>query len=203
MKSSEVHYKDNLITKVTKKISIYFASGYIHLFRGTPMIVQSMIFFYGFASLGFKMNIIFAGIVIVSFNSAAYIAEIIRGGIEALDKGQYEAARSLGMTRRLAMLKVILPQSLKNSIPSLMNELIVNVKDTSVLSVIGVGELFYMSRGAASEYGLYLQAMVVAAIVYLILTMSLSKLFNFYLSKSDEKFAIASVSSPEVHSWAY
>lgn len=183
LRMQSVHYKDSVLVKALKKVANIIAVLYVDIVRGTPMMVQALIFFYGLSSAGFKMDPIFAGYVIVSLNTAAYIAEIIRSGINGLDKGQIEAARALGLTQGQTMRQVILPQALVNSSPALMNELIVNIKDSSVLSVIGVSELLYMAKGAASETYLVLQAYVLAAIMYLVLTKVATLVLSHLISK--------------------
>jgi putative lysine transport system permease protein len=175
----------NLFIRVLFKVLRIFVTIYIDVIRGTPMMVQAIIVYYGFASK--VLDPVATGVLIVSFNSAAYIAEIIRSGINSTPAGQMEAARSLGLNHVQAMKKVILPQALKNSVPALMNELIVNVKDSSVLSVIGVTELFYMSKAAGSEFYLTLPSYVIAAGIYLIITMSLTKLFEYILNRENNK----------------
>jgi putative lysine transport system permease protein len=153
-----------------------FSRLYITLFRGTPMIVQGVIFFYGFYSLGLKWSPLVAGLTVVTLNTAAYIAEIIRGGITALDPGQMEAARSLGFSYTKSMILVVFPQAIKNSIPAIINEFIVNIKDTAVLQVIGVVDIYNASYTSGLTYAAYLEAASIAAAIYLILTLSTSKI---------------------------
>ncbi len=116
---------------------------YIEIFRSTPMMVQAMVIFWGFAFLndGQTLPLIPSGIFIVSINTGAYMAEIVRGGIISVDRGQMEGAYSVGMTHAQAMRHVVLPQALRNILPSVSNEFVINIKDTSVLNVIGVTEL--------------------------------------------------------------
>lgn len=185
MRNQETHYKDNNLQKITKKIVKGIAIAYIDIVRGTPMMVQAAVFFYGFAYAGINLNPLIAGFVVVSFNTAAYISEIIRSGINGINDGQIEAARSLGLSYFEAMRYIVLPQALKNTVPALMNELIVNIKDTSVLSIIGVTELFYMTKGAASETYLTFPAYILAAIIYLVLTKSLTILFSYILRRAE------------------
>ncbi|MFV0555665.1 MAG: amino acid ABC transporter permease [Lactovum sp.] len=187
MHSQEIHYKDNFFTKLIKKILIYLAIIYVDIVRGTPMMVQAAVFFYGFAYAQINLNPLLAGFIIVSFNTAAYISEIIRSGINGINKGQIEAARSLGLSHFDTMRYIILPQAFKNTVPALMNELIVNVKDTSVLSIIGVSELFYMTKAAASESYRIFPAYILAAIIYLILTKTLTVIFQFILKKFEDR----------------
>ncbi len=193
----EINKRDSKLMKISKKFLHIIAKLYVDIVRGTPMMVQAMVFFYGLAYGGINLDPLFAGLLIISFNTAAYIAEIIRSGINAIDSGQMEAAVSLGLSHKMAMTKIILPQALKNTIPALMNELIVNVKDTSVLSVIGVTELFYMTKGAASQNYLYFQSYVLTAIIYLILTKSLTLLFTWIIKKYVDKEDKMEISVPQ------
>lgn len=115
---------------------------YIDVVRGTPLIVQAFFIYFGLPNvLNFKINAVVAGIIAISINAGAYMAEIFRAGILAVDDGQMEAARSLGLSYRTAMRKVVLPQAFKNMTPALVNQCIISLKDTSILSVIGITEL--------------------------------------------------------------
>lgn len=118
------------------------ANIYISIIRGTPLIVQILFIYFGFPmAFGFKWDWMVASVVIMSVNAGAYMTELIRGGIEAVDKGQMEAARSLGLSYGQAMIKIILPQAFRVMLPSMINQFIVTLKDTSLLSVIAVREL--------------------------------------------------------------
>ena len=120
----------------------WIANIYISIIRGTPLLVQILFIYFGIPmTLGFTWNLLTAGIVIMSINAGAYMTELVRGGIESVDKGQVEAARSLGLSYGQAMTKVILPQALRTMLPSIINQFIVTLKDTSLLSVIGLREL--------------------------------------------------------------
>lgn len=189
MRNQEIHYKDNTVKRALKIASKYISIAYVDIVRGTPMMVQAAVFFYGFAYTGINLNPLVAGFVVVSFNTAAYISEIIRSGINGINEGQIEAARSLGLSHFEAMRYIVLPQALKNTVPALMNELIVNVKDTSVLSIIGVTELFYMTKAAASETYMTFPAYILTAIIYLILTKTLTILFSYILRRMENKEA--------------
>ncbi|MDH6603869.1 His/Glu/Gln/Arg/opine family amino acid ABC transporter permease subunit [Bacilli bacterium PM5-9] len=184
-RSLTINFTDNWLVKSMKKVLSIFAIAYIDIMRGTPMIVQASIFWFGFAS-HLNMNVVVAAIVIVSFNTAGYIAEIIRSGIIALGNGAFEAAQSLGMTRFQTMVYVIFPQVLKNSLPSLLNELIVNVKDSSVLSIIGLTDLFYSARGASSSTFQQEPAYILVAIMYFILTFALSKIITIIIDSKNK-----------------
>ncbi len=167
------------------KVFNVFANIYITIFRGTPMMVQAMLFYYGISMLipNFRWsNILFgnivAGIIVVSINTGAYMAETIRGSINAIDKGQFEAAFSLGYSDTQAMRYIILPQAIKNAIPALANELIVNVKDTSVLNMISVTELFFVSNGVAATTYQIFQTFTITSLIYLFLTSVLTLILN-------------------------
>lgn len=150
---------------------------YIEVFRGTPMIVQSMVIYYGSAELwGLDLSPFVAAILIVSVNTGAYMAEIARGGIMSIDKGQFEAAQSIGMTHSQMMRKIILPQAIRNILPSIGNEFVVNIKDTSVLNVISVTELFFMSKSAAGTYMRYFEVFFITCVIYFVLTFSVTRI---------------------------
>lgn len=189
MRNQEVHYKDSMTKRGLKTTLRFLSMAYVDIVRGTPMMVQAAVFFYGFAYTGINLNPFVAGFVVVSFNTAAYISEIIRSGINGINEGQIEAARSLGLSHFEAMRYIVLPQALKNTVPALMNELIVNVKDTSVLSIIGVTELFYMTKAAASETYMTFPAYILTAIIYLILTKTLTILFSYILRRMENNEA--------------
>ena len=122
----------------------WIAAVYIEVVRGTPMITQLFIVYFGsYVLFGLDMNPFIAGIIAVSLNSGAYVAEIIRSGIQSIDKGQMEAGRSLGMTQSMTMKEIIMPQAVKNILPALCNEFITVIKETSIVSVIGVTDLMY------------------------------------------------------------
>lgn len=153
---------------------------YIEVFRGTPMMVQAMVIYWGYAFLngGQTLPLIPAGLFIVSINTGAYMAEIVRGGIISVDKGQLEGAYSVGMTHAQAMGKVVLPQVLRNILPSISNEFVINIKDTSVLNVIGVTELYYMA-GVIKRINLQtFQTYAVICVIYFILTFTVTRLLR-------------------------
>lgn len=167
---------DSRFVKVIKRIGLVFVKTYVTIFRGTPMILQAFIFFYGFKTIGINWSANLAGLFTVSLNTSAYLTEVIRGGIESIDKGQMEAARAMGMSQTKAMIYVIFPQALKNSMASIGNELIINIKDTAVLSTIGIIDLFSTIETVTGSTLLYLEAYSIGAIIYLILTLGSSKL---------------------------
>lgn len=152
---------------------------YIEIFRGTPMIVQSMVIYYGTAqAFGLDLDRTLAAIVIVSINTGAYMSEIVRGGIFAVDKGQFEAATALGFTHRQTMRKVVLPQVIRNILPATGNEFVINIKDTSVLNVISVVELYFSGNTVATQTYQYFQTFTVIAIIYFILTFTVTRILR-------------------------
>ena len=157
----------------------WIATAYIEFFRGTPLMVQLMFIFYGLPMIGVNFpdvsfipdfNRFAAGIVAMSLNSCAYVAEIIRSGIQAVDKGQMEAARSLGFRHKQAMALVILPQAVRNILPALGNEFVTIIKESSIVSVIGIADLMYRAKGVIAKTYNSLECLAVAAIIYFILT---------------------------------
>ena len=159
---------------------------YIEVFRGTPMMVQAMVIYYGAMQyLGLDMPQMLAAMLIVSINTGAYMAEIIRGGIISVDKGQAEAAKSIGMTHWQTMSSIVLPQAVRNIMPSIGNEFVVNIKDSSVLNVISVSELFFMSKSAAGTYYRYFEVFFITALIYLVLTFSITRLLRLIERKMD------------------
>jgi len=188
--------RDNDLIKAVKIVASMFARFYIFIIRGTPMMVQALIFYYfGFnlfkktgmtvTEINHVWSFFISGLCTVSLNSTAYLAEVLRGGIQAIDGGQMEAERSLGMTNWQAMIKVVFPQAVKNSIPAIGNEFIINIKDSSVLSVIGVLDLMYATKSVSGIYYRSLEIYCVAAVLYLVLTW-LSSLLLKYISKKME-----------------
>ncbi|WP_141430455.1 amino acid ABC transporter permease [Bacillus sp. 03113] len=167
-----------------KLIAFPFIS-YITFFRGTPLLVQILIVHFGLVPLFTGgTNAIAAGIIALSLNASAYIAEIFRAGIQSIDKGQMEAARSLGMNHIQAMRYIILPQAFKRMIPPLGNEFIVLIKDSSLVSVIAAPELMYWGRAMGAQYFRVWEPYLTAAFIYLLLTLSLS----FFLNRLERRF---------------
>lgn len=159
---------------------------YIEVFRGTPMIVQAMVIYYGSAqAFGLNLDRTMAAIFIVSINTGAYMSEIVRGGIFAVDKGQFEAATALGFTHRQTMQKIVLPQVIRNILPATGNEFVINIKDTSVLNVISVVELYFSGNTVATQTYQYFQTFTVIAIIYFILTFSVTRILRLIEKRLD------------------
>ena len=177
----------NAVVRVLHKIVNAIIAVYIEVFRGTPMMVQAMVIYWGYAFLndGATLPLIPAGLFIVSINTGAYMAEIVRGGIMSVDKGQLEGAYSVGMTHAQAMVKVVIPQVLQNILPSISNEFVINIKDTSVLNVIGVTELYYFAGIIKRQSFETFQTYLVVCVLYFILTFTVTRLLRFVERKLD------------------
>ena len=181
-----VSKQDNIVKRALLFLVKLILNIYVEVFRGTPMIVQAMFIYFGAMQyLGITMGMWFAAFFIVSINTGAYMAETVRGGILSIDPGQTEGAKAIGMTHFQTMMYVIFPQTLRNIIPQIGNNLIINIKDSSVLSVIGVIELYYAAKQTAGAYYWWFEAMTVAMILYLIMTFVFSRLLRFWESKLD------------------
>ncbi|MCX2933031.1 amino acid ABC transporter substrate-binding protein/permease [Mycobacterium sp. CVI_P3] len=156
---------------------------YVDIFRGTPLLVQAFFIYFGIpAALGFQMSALTAGIITLSLNAGAYMTEIVRGGIQSVDKGQMEAARSLGIGYLPTMRKVILPQAIRTMIPSYINQFVITLKDTSILSVIGIAELTQTGRIIIARNFQSFNMWLIIGIIYFIVIMALTKLSD-YLEK--------------------
>ena len=174
------------IKRVVLKIVNGILSAYIEFFRGTPMIVQAMVIYYGSAAaFGINVNAIVAGLFIVSINTGAYMAEIVRGGIVSIDKGQFEAAQAIGMNHFQTMINVVLPQVIRNILPATGNEFVINIKDTSVLNVISVSELFFQTKSVAGNNFKYFESFTVACILYFIMTFTVTRILRYLEKKID------------------
>lgn len=171
---------------------------YSIVIRGTPMMVQAMIFKYGCQMIGVNWNNILpgvpvfdgwliAGLIVITFNTAAYMGEIISSGLNGVDQGQIEGAKSLGMNNIQCLFYVSLPQALRNSLPTIGNEWIVNIKDSSVLNVIGVTELYFQSADAASKNYKFIATYIIVALIYLILTLGATGILKLVERKLDGK----------------
>lgn len=179
---------------------------YVEIFRGTPMMVQAMVIYWGyaFATNGKTLPLIPSGILIVSINTGAYMAEIVRGGIISIDRGQFEGALSIGMSHSQTMLKVIIPQVMRNILPSVSNEFVINIKDTSVLNVIGVTELYYFAGIIKRQSFQTFQTYLVVCVIYFALTFTVTRILRAVEKRLDGKdnyvvFGSQSDSNAEIH----
>jgi len=181
---------DSELMAFIKKVGLASSKIYVNIFRGTPMMVQAVIIYYLVpvalaavlktpqAEIDKLFTLMTAGLVVVSLNTAAYLTEVLRGGIASVDKGQLEAARSLGMSYGQSMRYVVFPQGIRNALPSICNEFLINIKDTSVLNVIGVAELFFVAQDAKYRYFRTYEPFIIAAVIYLVVTLSTSKIIQ-------------------------
>lgn len=159
---------------------------YVEVFRGTPMMAQAMFIYFGSAAVfDINMSMWFAAFFIVSINTGAYMSETVRGGILSIDPGQSEGAKAIGMTHYQTMMNVILPQALRNIMPQIGNNLIINIKDTCVLSIIGTVELFYATKSVAGALYTYFEAFAIAMVIYFILTFTCSRFLRYWEKRMD------------------
>ena len=169
------------LIKISKiKPLVLIAQFYTSVFRGTPLLVQLMLVYYATPQLlNYQITALQAGVLTFTLNSAAYISESIRGGILSVDKGQWEAAMSLGVPKYRLMLDIVAPQALKNILPSLVNECIALLKDSSMVSVIGVADTMRWASLIQAKTFRAFEAFIVAALVYYVLVMALTALGNY------------------------
>lgn len=178
--------KAHPVKYILMKLVRFLLDAYVEIFRGTPMMVQAMFIYYGLAQLfNIHLGTMEAALFIVSINTGAYMAETVRGGILSIDPGQTEGAKAIGMTHVQTMNAVILPQALRNIMPQIGNNLIINIKDTCVLSVIGTVELFFATKSVAGAMYTYFEAFTITMAIYFVLTFSCSRLLRLCESKMD------------------
>ncbi|MCQ2462253.1 MAG: amino acid ABC transporter permease [Clostridia bacterium] len=184
VQSIPINKNEHIVKRILLKTVRFILGAYVEIFRGTPMMVQSMFIYYGIPLIfGIHLEMWPAALIIVSVNTGAYMAETVRGGILSIDKGQTEGAKAIGMTHFQTMVNVILPQALRNIIPQIGNNLIINIKDTCVLSVIGTIELFYTTKGIAGAYYTYFESFTITMVIYFILTFACSRLLRIWENK--------------------
>lgn len=184
--------QDHVVKRFFVKLIRVIVRIYVEVFRGTPMVLQAVFIFYGLpyfthSAVAFSgyAGIWTACIIVVSINTGAYMAEIVRGGIISIDRGQFEGAMSIGMTHAQTMFKVIIPQVMRNILPSVSNEFVINIKDTSVLNVIGVTELYYFAGIIKRQNFQTFQTYLVVCILYFILTFTVTRLLRWVERKLD------------------
>ena len=173
----KINKDDNIIKRILMRLLKIICLVYVEIFRGTPMIVQGMIVYYGLLKAEVNITPVLAGIIVTVLNTGAYMAETVRGGINSVDKGQKEGAWSLGMSPMKTMLLVVLPQAFKNVVPEMVNTFLTNLKMTSVLNVIGVSELFLDAKTAGGTYYKYFEAYLVIAVIYFVLCFIFNRVF--------------------------
>ncbi|QQO09262.1 amino acid ABC transporter permease [Breznakiella homolactica] len=182
------------LMKLSKhRVPRFIATAYIEFIRGTPLLVQLFIIYYGLQSIGIRFpNVVWlskllgisfsdfmAGIVTLGINSGAYVGEIFRAGIQAVDKGQTEAARSLGMSQFMTMRYIVIPQAIRNILPALGNEFVVVIKESSIVSIIGIADLMYRADTVRGNTFQPFEPLIVAAVLYFLMTFPLSKLLAY------------------------
>ena len=179
------------ICRVGKNRPLQFlATAYVEFIRGTPLLVQLFIIYYGLQTVGIRfpdvpviskvLGINFAdfmaGVITMGINSGAYVCEIFRSGIQSIDKGQSEASRSLGLSYPKTLLYIIIPQAVRNVLPTLGNEFVVVIKESSIVSIIGIADLMYKANTVRGNTFQPFEPLLIAALVYFALTFPLSKL---------------------------
>ena len=184
----------------------FIVTAYVEIIRGTPILLQLYIFYFCLPQMlpFLKLSAFMWVAIAMCINSSAYVSEVIRSGIQAVDKGQTEAARCLGLSSGQTMRKVILPQVLRNILPSVSNEFVINIKDTSVLNVIGVTELYYFAGIIKRQNFQTFQTYLVVCVLYFILTFAVTRLLRFAEKKLEGKgnytiFGSQSDSNAEIH----
>jgi glutamine transport system permease protein len=175
------------LSKISRNIYLQKLAGlYIESVRGTPIMVQVMFIYFGLPmALGMRIPPMVAGIVAIAINSGAYIAELVRGSFQSIETGQTEAGRSIGLTHFQTMYYIIWPQALKRMIPPLGNQFIISLKDTSILVVVGVGELTRTGQEIIASNFRAFEVWITVALMYLVMTLSISKVLNYIEKKMD------------------
>lgn len=179
--------KDNIIKRILLKVVRIIIRAYVEIFRGTPMILQAVFIYYGmpyFFGITFR-DIWTVSIIVVSINTGAYMAESVRGGIMSIDPGQFEGAKAIGMNHFQTMLYIILPQTLRNIMPQIGNNYIINVKDTSVMFIIGFTDFFAVHKMVSGAVFKYFPSAFIEMAGYLCLTL----LASFLLRRLEKKMA--------------
>ena len=184
----------NPVLRVIQKIVNALIYCYVEVFRGTPMMVQSMVIYWGyaFATGGKTLDLTLSAIMIISINTGAYMTEIVRGGIISIDKGQFEAASAIGMNHTQTMTRIIIPQVIRNILPSTSNELLNNIKDSSVLNVIGATELFFNGGLIGRKKYMIFQSYLVVSVIYLCITLIVTNILSKFemVLEGNEDFLI-------------
>lgn len=178
--------RDSVIKRFFLRLIQILFRIYIEVFRGTPMIVQAVFIYYGMAQLfDIQLGMWTSAFLVVSINTGAYMAESVRGGIISVDIGQTEGAKAIGMTHFQTMCYVILPQAFRNIMPQIGNNLIINIKDTSVLSIIAIVDLFFVHKSVAGALYTYFESATIVMAIYLTMTVTASRLLRLWEKKLD------------------
>lgn len=196
IRNIKTNKRKNAFKYYLMKIVNFILACYVEIFRGTPMMVQAILLYYGMPYLfNIDTNAMFTAFLVVSINTGAYLSEVVRGGINSIDDGQYEACKAIGMSHSQAMINVILPQVIKNIIPSIGNEFVINIKDTAVLSVISVTELFFIGRSIGGTTFKYFQTYIVILVIYFILTFTITRILRLVEKKMFDEASFVMESS--------
>ncbi len=185
--STPIYPEDSILKKISFKVLKIVSSAFVHVFIGTPMMVQAMVIYYGFKQFGFDISSFSAAILVIMLNTGAYMSETVRGGILSIDKGQFEGGKALGMSHFRIMISVVLPQAFRNIIPEMGNLFITNLKMTSVLNVIGIAELYFATKTAANTYYKYFESFLITGAIYFILCAIFTKLLSILEKKLEDK----------------
>lgn len=178
--------RDSLIKRILLRLVKILLKAYVEIFRGTPMIVQAVFIYFGLSQMfEIQLGMWQAAFLVVSINTGAYMAESVRGGIISVDPGQMEGAKAIGMTHFQAMINVILPQAFRNIIPQIGNNFIINIKDTSVLSVISIVDLFFVHKSVSGALYTYFESATIVMCIYLTMTLVSSRLLALWERKLD------------------
>jgi len=187
VQSTPIAAEDSLVKKVYYRVIKFICNVYVQVFRGTPMMVQAMVAYYGLRQFGVGISSFAAALLVILLNTGAYMAETVRGGILAIDNGQFEGGKAMGMSHFTIMFSVVLPQAFRNLIPEMGNLFITNLKMTSVLNVIGIAELYFATKTAANTYYRYFEAFLITGAIYFILCTIFSKLLSLLEKKMKDK----------------
>lgn len=193
LRAINVDDNSSKLKKFLKKIFNLISTLYIEIFRGTPMMVQAVFIYYLVYTNIIPWDKVVAAIFVISINTGAYMSEIVRSGIQAVDVGQKEASRALGVSNIDTMLHVILPQAIKNAFPAIGNEFIVNIKDSSVLMIISITELMFQSNSIAGTTYRFSETYFVTACIYLLMT----SIASFILHKIEKSLSHTTTSLPQ------
>ncbi len=178
--------RDGILKRILLKIVKILLKIYVEVFRGTPMIVQAVFIYYGMAQVfDIHLGMWQSAFLVVSINTGAYMAESVRGGIISVDPGQMEGAKAIGMNHFQAMINIIIPQAFRNIIPQIGNNFIINIKDSSVLSVISIVDLFFVHKSVAGALYTYFESATIVMVIYLTMTLISSFLLNLWEKKLD------------------
>ena len=192
---------DEIIKRIVFRILKPVCMIFVAVFRGTPMMVQAMVFYYGLRNGGMEISPFIASLIVLMMNTGAYMAETVRGGILSIDKGQLEGGFALGMSHTKTMFIVILPQAFRNIVPEMVNQFLTNLKMTSVLNVIGVYELYFATKSAAGIYYRYFESYIICAIFYFIICSIFTKILQIVEEKAfaqkDYELAVEYMTSEE------